>query len=219
MTDEIDAKLDAMEDAQARQPVLVGLVIDASGSMLPLTDSTISGVNEFLSEQRQQQGDVTVVLTKFQTLVDVGTPQKIADIADLDRKSYMAGGMTALLDGIGLTVQVMEKELSGQRAVLCIVTDGAENASTEYQLDQIRDLLQAKQDEGWVVMYLGANQDAFSAAQQMGVASAHTANYAHTGVGTQNVYTTMSSVVTRHATGQSTHLTPEELAALADPDQ
>lgn len=218
MPDEIDNKLDAIEDGIARQPVLVGLVIDKSGSMLGLRDATISGLNEFLSDQRKQQGDVQLLITLFDTTVNVGSPQKLADVPDFDTNSYSPDGMTALLDGIGLTVAEIDKIHNGEKVVLCIVTDGAENQSQEYTGDQIKALLTAKQDDGWAVVYLGANQDAFANASAMGVHSAHTANYTSSYAGTHAVYDTMSNVVTRSATGQSTHITEDELIALATDD-
>ena len=56
-------------------------------------------------------------------------------------------------------------------------TDGLENASREYTKSHIHDLIEQKTKDGWVFVYLGANQDAFAEAGSLGIAANRTINY------------------------------------------
>lgn len=62
--------------------------------------------------------------------------------------------------------------------VFVIVTDGEENSSHEFNLPQIREMIQRQQsDYGWQFTFLGANQDAFSEAAAMGIQTTSAALY------------------------------------------
>ena len=66
-----------------------------------------------------------------------------------------------------------------ERVTLVILTDGQENASREHSRESIRKLLAGRQeDKGWLVLYLGANQDAFVEAAAVGIGAAHSLDYA-----------------------------------------
>ena len=58
-----------------------------------------------------------------------------------------------------------------------IVTDGYENASREYTSDAIKQLIEEKTKEGWLILYLGADHDAFKQSRDMGFESAKTLHY------------------------------------------
>jgi hypothetical protein len=84
-----------------------------------------------------------------------------------------------------------------------ISTDGQENASTEHKRATIKALLDERQKQGWLVLYLGANQDAFAEGGFMGTQVANTMNYAATSVGTRNSFAAASGATRRYAsTGQ-----------------
>jgi hypothetical protein len=58
-----------------------------------------------------------------------------------------------------------------------ILTDGYENGSRQYTKAHIKDLIEAKTKEGWTFVYLGANQDAFAEAGDLGISQNCTMNY------------------------------------------
>jgi uncharacterized protein with von Willebrand factor type A (vWA) domain len=215
MSDSIDEALDKMEE-ELNQPPLVGVVLDKSGSMLALQDATITSFNELLQEQ--QRHDVRMLLTLFDTTVDMRPIEDVAYVSPLDRVSYAPDGMTALLDAIGLTVAEMDKHVNSKR-VLAIITDGAENASKEYKHKQVREIIENRQANGWDVLFLGAGMEALKEAEAIGVAAHSTAGYSHSMTGTQSAHTTMSNYVTRSVTtpiGASNAITDEERDQLED---
>jgi hypothetical protein len=124
--------------------------------------------------------------------------------------------MTALLDAIGLTIARLD-EYPTRKRVLVIMTDGAENASVEYKHDQIREMVEDRQQKGWDVMFLGAGLDAIAEAQKIGVAPQSTASYAASYAGTQSAHNITSNYITRSVTtpiGATNAITDEEREAL-----
>ena len=79
--------------------------------------------------------------------------------------------MTPLYDAIGRGVDGLDKRAGDGKAVLVIVTDGLENYSRKHT-----ELIHARQDRGWLFVFLGAD---FAAAQQgtaMGIQAGNVAN-------------------------------------------
>lgn len=154
--------------------ISVGLVLDESGSMAPLREATISGVNEYVADL-----DPAAVLTITMFSSQRGDQglyrefcknAKAADVPKLTGKTYFPGGNTPLLDAIGHTIT----EMDGTKGTVLFViqTDGQENASREFSRDKIVELIQEREKKGWKFIYLGANQDQFTAeraAQAMGM--------------------------------------------------
>jgi hypothetical protein len=73
--------------------------------------------------------------------------------------------------------------------LIVIVTDGGENSSREFNLDAVRELIKAKETEGWTFVYLGANQDAWNVGSQFGLSKAQTMTYS-----TSNMKGTMNTL-------------------------
>jgi hypothetical protein len=92
----------------------------------------------------------------------------------LDESGSMSGNRSAVVESYNEFVDSLRAEApAGEGRVLCVVmTDGLENASSEYSSDRLRELIVAKEATGWTFIYLGANHDAWAAAQAMGVANA-----------------------------------------------
>jgi hypothetical protein len=149
--------------------------LDCSGSMSTCWDDAIGGFNSFVADQAAQQPDSTLTLKQFDHEIRTtfeNVPFK--DVQPLTRQTFVPRGSTALLDAIGETVK---GSTPGEPTTLIILTDGQENASRTYTKAHIKDLLEQKQKEGWTIIYLGANQDAFAEAGSMGIAPTNTVNY------------------------------------------
>lgn len=161
----------------------VTIVLDRSGSMESCKDEAQNGVNHFIDEQRKQDGDCLFSLVQFDTdyeFVHTGIP-----ISDVPKFKLVPRGTTALLDAVGRAInetgERLEKIPESDRpglVVFVIVTDGHENASSEFNRDQIRQMIERQQNEyQWEFTFLGANQDAFAEAARMGIHANSSANY------------------------------------------
>jgi uncharacterized protein YegL len=177
---------------------IVNFIVDESGSMSSCRSQVISGFNEFVGDlKREADLEILLSLTKFNTTPTVVyAAKRVQNAPDLDVTNYVPNGGTALLDAVGITVREIEhkvREESDKPTVLCVImTDGEENASQEFQAEQIRDLIQSKEAEGnWTFVYLGANQDAWKAGAALGVQPQNTAAYKT--AETQAAYTSVSN--------------------------
>ena len=150
-------------------------VIDRSGSMSGLEESTISGYNNFLKEQKNDKHEAIVTTVLFNDEYKVLHNRKdINSVKKLTMKDYEADGMTALLDAVGISVNEIsraQKEwgTKADNTFVVIITDGMENASVKYTYKDIKKLIKQKEKEGWKFVFLGANIDAPEVAESIGI--------------------------------------------------
>ena len=173
----------------------VSILLDESGSMDQLLEPTISGFNEYLAEL---QADPNAELVRFSmTTFDsqsfnrrtVNAPLKGAK--QLDARTYRPRARTPLYDAIAKTIVDLEQHTKGTDdpdVVVTILTDGYENASTAYQASEIRSLINAKQEQGWTFVYLGANQYAWAVADTIGIPRGAAALYDNSDLGARNAW-------------------------------
>jgi hypothetical protein len=116
-------------------------------------------------------------------LVHEGVP--IAEVPRLSRETYSPDGNTPLHDAVGRTIRWMDGlRPRPDRVLMVILTDGEENASREYSLRKIHDLIRAREATGrWTFVYLGANQDAWAASERLGIARHNAAPFSVDAVG------------------------------------
>lgn len=185
--------------------LIIGMVIDKSGSMSHVREQTIQSVNLFLTDQANQPGRTWVTLTTFNSN-DITTLYRTKAAKDvyLDLESYVTDYSTPLHDAIGRTLRYMEEDINAlpldahdAKKLFVIVTDGAENASKEFKLDAIKTLIQQKEASGWDFIYLGAGIDSFGA-EQMGISLQNTVSSQHSTVGTQALYGSFSANVSAY---------------------
>ena len=176
-------------------------VLDRSGSMYELAQDTIGGFNSFIKKQKKEKGDAHLTTVLFDDEYDVlHNRVDLKSIGLLTNKEYYARGVTALLDAIGRTINMVGNKLNEldeddkpNKVLFCITTDGYENASHEFDKDRIKEMIEHQSSKyNWQFIFLGANMDAVSVAKAYGIATA--ASYSATRDGTQSVYSTLSSI-------------------------
>lgn len=182
-------------------------VLDRSGSMEGLEKDTIGGFNSTLEKQKKEQGEafVTTVLFdhKYELLYQ---SEDIQDVQPLTEKEYYVRGMTALLDAIGMTISKIserQKSLESKRDVLFVImTDGMENSSKEYNIQQIKQSIEQKRAEKeWQFLFLGANIDAIAEANKFGIAEDFAVNFHADHVGMEKNFETIHEVATHFRSG------------------
>ncbi len=144
-------------------------LLDASGSMSAMGKEPVDSLNEFIREQKTNDGSTFTLVTfnnKMRTIID---DESLSSIRYLFYDEYVTSGMTALYDALGNTI---EKKLDSDRnknVIMVILTDGEENSSQKYKKSTIQHLTEkAKSKYDWQFVYLGANQDAFKVGRDMG---------------------------------------------------
>ncbi|MBE0644974.1 MAG: hypothetical protein IH600_12900, partial [Bacteroidetes bacterium] len=184
---------DSGDGAQPLSRTHIVCIVDRSGSMQPIAGDAIGGYNSFLESQRKLPGAAVVTLVLFDHEYErLCTALPIAQAPRLDHRSYVPRGTTALLDAIGRTIEDVQKEMTRKEAVdekviVAILTDGMENASTDYTFERIAErIAEMQQEHGWEFVYLGANQDAISVASKMSIPAASSASFDATGSGVRH---------------------------------
>ena len=185
----------------------IGIVLDRSGSMSSCQSDTIGRFNQFLSDQRNVEGEATLTFVQFDDHYDIlNNMSPLADVEDIDDRRYVPRGSTALLDAIGRTLNSTEHQLSEmseddkpERVIFVIITDGEENSSREFTRDQIMEMINNKREENtWEFIFIGANQDAIQAGGSIGVRAASSMSYDQSQLGTQHMYASLSSGMTSY---------------------
>lgn len=163
----------------------VSFIIDETGSMRPFKQQTIDGFNEYVKslQSSDEADDILFTLTKFnsENVEVVCDDIPINDVQELTDKSYNPNNLTPLYDAIGQTIKSLSRQMKGkkhQRVLVAIQTDGAENASREYDRDKVFKMIAKKKKKGWTFAFLGADQDAYAAAKVIGVPKGNVMAYA-----------------------------------------
>ena len=160
-------------------------VVDRSGSMGGLESDTIGGINATLAKNRTVEGEANVSIVLFDTTFDTIVDRKpINEVANLTTKDYQVRGCTALLDALGDTIKhiaqvqgYMPDEYKAERVIFVITTDGLENASSRYSYADVKRMIEARTEEGWEFIFLGANIDAVGEAGRLGIHADRAATY------------------------------------------
>jgi len=189
-------------------------ILDRSGSMATKQTDAIGGFNEFIETQRKLPGTVSVTIALFNDKYELFCDNvDIKVVENLTDKTFIPCGMTALLDAIGKTINAVGERLSKtkedqrpEKIIVCIVTDGEENSSQEFDNDKIKKMVKHQQEKyGWVFSYLGVDIDAFNAAGSIGVSGCYTAGFkgldGYSGV--KGVYGTATAFVTDYRSNPS----------------
>lgn len=120
---------------------------------------------------------------------------------DISTTEYSPRGGTPLNDAAGrlLTEVLASKD---KKAVVIIMTDGFENASKEFTLPQVKELIKKVEARGFEVIFLGANFDqAEQQAVGYGVALNKTMNVK--GVNLENTMADLSMMTTAYMSGSA----------------
>ncbi len=156
------------------------IILDESGSMNCVRPQTISGCNETLNSIRhmaKEQPDIKQYVSIFcfdntnSRYIFRNVP--VEDTRDLTEADYRPCGCTPLYDAIGYTVTQLEKQIatSDAVAVVTIITDGYENASRQWNIRSVVQLITRLKEKGWVFTFIGANIDVEKAAKGIGIDS------------------------------------------------
>ena len=165
------------------------VVLDRSGSMSSCATDTVGGYNAYVDGLPK---DAKVSLTTFDSVSIDLVRDAVAPLAGkIAPEEFVPRGSTPLLDAVGRTIADATIRSRGfDRVALVVLTDGLENASREFTRDKIASVLKEKQEkDGWLVVYLGANQDAWAVGQTFGMVAGNSMSY-----DTKNMSAALASV-------------------------
>lgn len=147
-------------------PSIIEFLLDETGSMSSCKSATIGGFNAYIDEQRQDNQSLCLLtLTKFDT-IGLRTPYVDMDVhmvPYLNENTFLPNSFTNLRDSICARITNLQERLQNWNIVpkilLVVMTDGADNSSKN-SVEYTRNLVETASENGWMCVYLGANQNA-----------------------------------------------------------
>lgn len=159
---------------QPNIPTIIEFCLDETGSMSAYLNATINGFRKFIEDQRSQDGDCYVTLTKFDTR-GFRTPYTDLDVGMvpfLNPDTFVPSSMTNLRDTIMHRMDTRFELLNSwdikPRIIFVTLTDGGDNASS-HTIPVVRQRIsQTITNDDWAFIYLGAYPGADVAARELG---------------------------------------------------
>lgn len=179
------------------------VLLDRSGSMASMAGDVVEGFNTLLAEQQAVGTDARMTFVQF----DGADPQEtladavpIAEAVPLTMHTFVPRGNTPLLDATGLLLGKAIVRANGvgdaESVVFATITDGHENASTEFKLDAIRKTIEERTAAGWTFVFLGADPTAYAEASQLGFDARSTQQWSADGLGARTAFSELSRATT-----------------------
>ena len=162
----------------------IEFVLDRSGSMHSIKQDIEGGFDAFIADQRTHPGRCTVSLAQFDN--EYETVFTAIDVLEVRPLTLQPRGATAMLDAIGRSVIALGERLAALpeaerpgTVVVAIMTDGMENASSEFTHEAIKKLITGQEQAyNWQFLYMGADQDAIEVGARIGVRADRSLTYA-----------------------------------------
>lgn len=139
-------------------PPQIGFVLDASSSMEPLADAAISSFNILISEQQKLCLEAKFSLSTFNSSVHpIYNTVPLPQVPLLTHSLYEPDGATALNDAIAEMIRTISKAAPSRstRALIAILTDGAENSSRT-SIDDVASMITYRRTTyDWQFVFIG----------------------------------------------------------------
>lgn len=159
-------------------------IIDESGSMASMNQSTRETFTGLLEKIKQEQADMPELqqFVNLWTFADNRFSERLI-FQEVQRwngetPDYRPMGGTPLNDAIGGALKKLEnylfvKNLAAEntRVSVFILTDGEENCSREWTTSGIRQYITECEGRGWEFTYYGADHDVWRAAEALNIKS------------------------------------------------
>ena len=169
-----------------RKELDIVFILDKSGSMSGSEKDTIGGYNSFLAKERKSNTNSLVTTVLFDnTYEKLYDRTKISNVKKLTEKEYYVGGCTALYDAIGKTITELDRK-HPEKVLFVITTDGMENASREYNKNNIKKLIESHKNYEFI--FLGAGIDSYSEGASIGIRKENISNYSKSKKGISNMF-------------------------------
>lgn len=194
------------------------IILDESGSMSSIEQQAIDGVNETVQTVRaaqkkheDQEHFITLVSFNSDSIKTIYNKIEADKVEELTSKQYVPSCCTPLYDAMGNALNALRKSVAEDDAVLVtVITDGYENASTEYNGAAIKKLVESLKTKGWLFTYIGANQDVEQVAATISITN--TLSFSADAEGTTQMFATERRARSRWAERLSRNIAPCDMA-------
>ena len=194
------------------------IVLDRSSSMEAIRKETVTGFNTFVATQKNVTGEADLTLVAFaHEYQEIYRARRVHQVSDLTPESYRPNGWTALLGAIGLTIERTGERLKAtpnnerpSKVIFVVITDGEENSSHKYLWSRpydgpkVKGMIEHQTNVyKWEFVFIGANQDAFLTAHNLGVSMDNALQYTANPIGTEALYRCVADNAASYRVGTS----------------
>ena len=150
----------------------VVILLDKSASMEYLVSDVIAGFNNLVD---QLPSSSFVSLFGFESiygLENIFSHVPASSVRELTSSDYYLGDGTPLYDAISGAinqVKIGSVSSSNEKILFVVISDGIENSSTRYSLDETREAIRREISNGWDIRFYGLGPDAASEASNLGI--------------------------------------------------
>lgn len=179
----------------------ITIILDRSGSMSYIADSTIKGFNSFIEEQQNSEGEANLTLVQFDHEYQVLYENvNIKEVKNLTHDTFIPRGSTSLLDAIGVSInnaknriKLTPKKQRPDNVIMVIITDGGENTSNKYTREKIfKKISKREAKDNWKFVFIGSNQDAIAVGSSFGISAKRSLTFANDDEGVEMAFASMS---------------------------
>ena len=185
-------------------------VIDRSGSMESIRNDMIGGFNSFIETQKKLPGTCRVFAYKFDTTYEpMFEDLDIQVVPALNRDTYVPRGGTALYDSLGKNIKEIGEKLAAlkeedrpEKVLVVTITDGEDNDHLRHEgnvrlnASQVAVMVKHQTENyKWDFAYIGANQDAWAVAKDMGYSKGTSLDYEADSAGTAMAFASLGDSV------------------------
>ncbi len=155
-----------------KTPVLnTYIILDRSGSMARDWVETLGSVNGYVAELKKAEASANITVVAFDTVNPfeiVRDNVSLTKWVDIHAEEISPRGGTPLYDATVKTI-IRALNANNEKTIFVVMTDGEENSSQEFNQATAKQLIQFVTKNGWEVMFLGANFDAKTYTDAMGL--------------------------------------------------
>lgn len=156
-----------------------GAVLDRSGSMGSggKIEEARNGFNTLVADKKKQPYKADIMVTIFDNSIDTLYEGDLQACPALTVDNFFPRGMTSLYDAMGISITKIGEKLAAlseeerpEKVIICIITDGQENNSHEYNGARLREMITNQRNTySWEFMFIGADEKSIQDAQSLGV--------------------------------------------------
>lgn len=200
----------------------ITIILDRSGSMEYIKNSTIQGFNSFINEQQNSVGEARLTLVQFDHEYQMIYENiDIREVKNLSNKTFVPRGSTALLDAIGKTIndtksrnKLASDNLKPDNTLMVIITDGEENSSNKYSREKIlKKISKREKKDNWKFVFIGSNQDAIAVGASFGIDESRSLTFSNSDEGAEMAFASLSKNIC------NINSNPEEVFAFTEEDR
>lgn len=156
---------DVSEQLRKKETELI-FIIDASTSCDDYVETTKKGYDDLIKARKNSVGVTNVTTALFADECRLVNYRK--NINHVEKLKYFADGNTCFYDTLCKTIKQIRSETKN-RGIVAIMTDGKDNSSKKYNIQDARRLIRDCKKDDWIFLFFGRMLECDKIAEELGI--------------------------------------------------